>query len=285
MPENPFTPQTAPRDINALMQVTPFQLRIITQNLGGLTTDADKMAWHNMSTQQARAAHVLKLLSDWDKANPGAAGAAAAAVAMNGAAQPAQPTVNQPPQVAVQQVMPVPPTVASNGVVPSGFGGGFAGGPAAVDPSAVAAVGAATSDAKPARAPRQPRTSTSGGEATSPADTGPEAKYEVINLLNRILEATNKNNETATTALTKIVAVVEAAADSRQGRVTALEAKYTEIQNQVGAMYSMQRITLVAFLTFMQEKMNASMSDILGAAISDSQSFDKLFAQATAGKA
>lgn len=278
MSEPALNPHTAPRDLAGLMKETPFKLRLLVQALGGLNNEKDKMAWYDLKTAEARGQYALQLVQAWDRANPGAAQPPPPA-ATNGAvapavAAPAPMTMQTPGQAltgfatpGLQPMAPVP--AAMMGAPPA---------VAQVAPGAAAAVAGATSD-KPKR---QPRTSTSNGEAPAGGDVGLGA--EVVNLLNRVVQEIEKNGEMHKAALAKIVSVVEDAADGKNSRVTALEAKHNELQQSLGTLYQMQKITLMAFLTFMENSMGAGMVDILGAAITDSQSFDQLVAKAT-GKA
>ena len=264
MSESSMTPHTAPRTLEGLLKETPFKLRLLVGALGALTSEEDKMAWHNMSTPDARANYVLGLLQAWDKANPGAA-AQASVPQTNGASTfvPAQ----QPQQtVPVQMVQPmqVAPMVAT------------------VAPGALAAATAATTE-KPKRNPRTQNTDSS----TAAADLG----VNVIDLLTRVLNG-QASLEAKYEAFTKqVTGIIEDAANSKTSRVAAMENNFANVakalEGLIGGQQSMQQVqvwTLMCFLTFMQESMGASTVDILRAAISDSAQLQQLVNKAT-GKA
>jgi hypothetical protein len=279
MSESALNPHTAPRDIAALIKETPFKLRLLVQALGGLSNEQEKMAWHNMQTPEARAQHVLMLLQIWDKANPGAASPPPPAAHTNGATAPA---VAAPAPAAVSPAQALTgfaaPGLQPMAAIPAGMMGA-APQVAAVASGAAAAVAEAAGESK---SRRNPRTSTSNG-TPAPAPAGGDAALgaEVVGLLNRVVQTLEKNDELHKNALAKVVSVVEEASESKSSRVTELEKKYSELQGNLSSLYQMQKITLMAFLTFMEGSMGASMTDLLGAAISDSASFDQLVAKAT----
>ena len=263
MPTPALTPQNAPRDLEQLKLESPFQLRCLLLKLGCLTNEEEKMTWHNMQTPENRASHVLGILQAYDRAT-GTPGGATQTVT----APPGYNTAGGAQQVAPvmmpQQMAPQVPLVSQ---------------------AAVSAATAATAE-KPKRSPR---TSAASGTETpsAPADLG----AEVINLLNRVLDSNNKLEEKYDAFAKKIVGTIEEAASSKTSRVTALENKHAELAAQLTQVLAyqqsaqqMQTWTLMAFLTFMQESMGASIPALLGAAISDSAQFQQLLNKAT-GKA
>lgn len=292
MSESALTPHTAPRSIEGLLKETPFKLRLLAQALGGLTSEEQKMAWHQLNTNESRAEHILALLKGWDQANPGAA----RAPMTNGATphtapqQQAQPQQQQFPvpgtaqqYPAPQQQQQFPQQAPQQQFQPQGVQQMAPVGPAAVSPQAAAAAAAATE--KPSG--RKPRTTSANGAPPVDADVA----GQVVAMLQTILTGLGTDAERFQQLQANITGILEEASTAKLGRVTALEAKYGEVasslQHLSGAVQAQSQIqvwTLMAFLTFMQEQMGASMKDILGAAIQDSAMFQKLVDQAT-GKA
>ncbi len=298
MSESTLTPQTAPRDRNRLLTESPFQLRILVQKLGGLTTDEQKMGWHDMKTKESQVDYVLACLQRWDQANPGAAQAPppaqapAAPAPMANGAMAYQPPLTMPhPPAPVQQHQPpmqpapqyAPPGMVAHTPIP----GAMVAPPQVppVSPAAAQQVQQATTETK---SRRQPRTPTDAGAAQPPAaDVG----AEIVNLLTGLKASSDASIARYEQFQAHIASMLQEAVDSKNSRVTALESKYNEVHaalqqsNQyLQSISQVQTWTLMAFLTFMQENMGASMVDILGAAISDSATFQQLVNKAT-GKA
>lgn len=281
MSESALTPHTAPRDLDSLLRETPFKLRLLAQSLGGLTTEEQKMGWHQLQTNEARANHILSLLKQWDAANPGAARPAAGGAGSplapppttNGAHQPVAAPAPQAPSFAPSFQMPVtniqPQAVAAPGAPP------------AVSQQAAAGAQAAAGSEKRTRAPR-----TSGG-----AEAGAELGGQVLGLLNTILGGLKADADQRQEFQRNLTALLETAASDKTSRVTALESKYGEMHETLkhlsAAMQSQSNLqlwTLMAFLTFMENSMGVGMVEILRAAINDSAMFQKLVDQAM-GKA
>jgi hypothetical protein len=158
-------------------------------------------------------------------------------------------------------------------------------GPPQVSQQAQAAAAAATVD-KPATR-RQPRTT----NGTAPAAGDADVAGQVVTMLQTILGGLGQDAERFQKLEARVIGILEEAASTKTSRVTALEAKYNEVasslQHLSGAVQSQSQVqlwTLMAFLTFMQEQMGVSTTDILGAAIQDSAMFQKLVDKAM-GKA
>jgi len=99
---------TAPRDIEGLKAIAPFQLRLLATKLGAFATPEKQQAWHQLGNKEAQADYVLKLLKDHDAAN-GANG-----VGTNGAAH--MPQLAAPS--AVPAVNPVATALATAAAAP-----------------------------------------------------------------------------------------------------------------------------------------------------------------------
>jgi hypothetical protein len=242
MSESKITPHIAPRNIEGLLKMTPFRLRLLGEDCGGLKDDASKMAWHNLKTPEARADYVLKLLKEWDAGNPGAAA----------------PTNGAVPSSIAQSTQPVSASSRAPQV-------------AQVSQQAAQAAAAAAAADKPRRSPRTSAQETQ--DATSaPADLG----AEVIKLLHQVLKETEAGTESYRTVEKKLLETNSQSAAVIKG-LEALNAQVQQVQQ-------VQLWTLMAFLTFMQDNVGASTTEILGAAISDSAQFQQLVRQATTGK-
>jgi hypothetical protein len=294
MSESTMTPQTAPRDRNRLLTESPFQLRILVQKLGGLSTDEQKMSWHDMKSKEAQIDYVLKLLLQWDQANPGAAQAPppAGPVPTSNGAMPYQPPpmMQAPPQQMVpqqpQQSMQPAPHYAPPGVMPHApIPGAMMQAPPQVpqvNPAAAQQVQQATTETTKAR--RQPRTPSDAQAPQPTADIG----VEIVGLLTTLKASADAQVARYDQFQSYLTSLLQEASDSKNSRVTALEAKYADVHatlqqtNQyLQSISQVQTWTLLAFLTFMQENMGASMTDLLGAAISDSATFQQLVNKAT----
>lgn len=269
MSESTLTPQTAPRSKDALLKESPFKLRILVQDLGGLATDDLKMAWHDLKTPEARAEYVLAMLTEWDKSRGGAPPATAPHT--NGlmpGAQAAPAQVQAPMQ---QQPLYMPP-----GTLPGPS-------PQVAQVSPVAAAQATQATAEKSK--RQPRT---GGEGQASADLG----ADVLGMLAGIKTALETQNGGLSAFQQHIAGLLTEAISDKTSRVTLLEGKHGEltaaIQHLTGlaqGMANMQVWTIMLVLMFMQEHTGSGMVDVLRAAIDDSATFQKLVNQATSGKA
>lgn len=314
MSESNLTPHTAPRTLEQLMAETPFKLRLLLTDLGGLKTEEQKMAWHQLNNAEARANHVLALLKAWDQANPGAATPPAAPPPQaNGVHQPVPqqppPQAFQPPPQAFQPPMgqpafqQPPPQQAPQGFPQNGFvppQGGFVapqpiapvpaqvagapGGPPPVSPQAAAAATQATqAETGKGGSKRQPRTSGAAGDA--------ELGAQVLGMLQTILQGLGTEAESRQAWQKQLTEMLEEAATGKASRVTALEQKYAELTQVLAsvsqALQNQQQLqiwTLMAFLTLAEQQTGGSVVQILGQAISDSPMFSKFVDQAT-GKA
>lgn len=280
MSESALTPHTAPRTLDGLLKETPFKLRLLVGALGGLATEEQKMAWHGLQTNDARAKHALDLLQRWDAANPGAA----APPAVNGAAAhapPPQTMPQQPPQQGfvapqTQFQMPAPMQPVAPGAVAPGA-------PPPVAPQAAAQAQAAAGEGKTSK--RQPRTG--GTSDAGSADVG----AQVVTMLQTILGGLQAEAQQRNEFQARLIAMLEEAASSKTSRVTALEGKYGEVlatlqhlSSSVQSMSNLQLWMMMAFLTLAEQQTGAGITDILGAAINDSAMFQKLVDKAL-GKA
>lgn len=312
MSESNLTPHTAPRSVEGLMAETPFKLRLLLTDLGGLQSEEQKMGWHQLSTPDARANHVLAVLRAWDQVNPGAA-QPPPQQQMNGTHMP--PPQQMPPQ---QQMQPPPqqqffnaPAGAPNGYpasaqqapqgfqmpqqtfvapqpvmpVPAAAMMGAPGAPPPVSPQAAQAA-ATAAQGENGKTTRKRTPSTNGADAG-----GAELGAQVLTALQTILQGLGAESEQRNGWQKQITDMLEEAASSKASRVTALEAKYGEVaqglHNLAEAMKTQQQLqiwTLMAFLTLAEQQSGASTVQILGAAISDSAMFQKFVNQAT-GKA
>jgi hypothetical protein len=263
-----LSPVTAPRDKAGLMKESPFKLRILVQQLGGLSDDAQKMAWHGMQTPEQRADYVLTLLQAWDAANPGASKGGPPAPAHANGATPHQPAVYQPPPVGGPAIAPGP-TQHQPVTAPQ---------VAHVSPQAAQqAQAATTTDPKPKRNPR-----TSSDAAA--ADVGADA----ISLLTSIKAAIDKQNEGLEGFQKGVMGILEEATAAKTSRVTAVENKYDELASSLRqlnlylqSISNVQLWNVMMMLTFMQEQMGLPMVQVLKVAIEDSATFQKLVDQAT----
>lgn len=229
--------QSAPREQAALAKLGHFQLRKLADALGKLQSEEEKMAFHGLTTPEAKASEVAKYLEEWDRTHGG------------------------PPAVAT----PVTP-VAPEAVV------------ATVPAAAIAAATAATNGTA-ARSRRSPRTSAEAAPAAAP-EVETAGTAGIGHVLAALTEVTNKLGglqSDIVTAHKKTLTVVEDAAEANTLRLQELEKRVLEIGR-------LQQWTLTAFLTFMQESMNASMLDILGAAVTDAENLPGLIKQATGKK-
>ena len=60
-------PSSAPRDPAAYENVSPFQIRILVQKLGGFDSSEKTQAWHQLGgNKQAQIDYALSLLKQWD---------------------------------------------------------------------------------------------------------------------------------------------------------------------------------------------------------------------------
>jgi hypothetical protein len=68
MPNQPaLEPSTAPRDPAAYENISPFQIRILVQKLGGFETTEKTAAWHQLGgNKSAQVEYALQLLKAWD---------------------------------------------------------------------------------------------------------------------------------------------------------------------------------------------------------------------------
>jgi phage FluMu protein gp41 len=154
MADSVVTPQSAPRDLDALAALTPFVQRMLMQKLGAMATPEENKAWLEMTgndepKRRVRAQRVLQALQKFDAEN---------GVVPNATA-PAMVQTQQPVGAAPGS----PPAVSSEGL-------------------AAAAAGATGTKMQTARTPRTPAAPASA-ETKAPGDLG----VEVINLLTRLL--------------------------------------------------------------------------------------------------
>lgn len=57
----------APRTYEGLRELTPFRLRLLLTDVGGLKTEEQKRIWHAISTPEERTNHVLRALLEFDR--------------------------------------------------------------------------------------------------------------------------------------------------------------------------------------------------------------------------
>ncbi len=277
MSESALTPHTAPRSLEGLLKETPFKLRLLVGALKGLESEQQKMAWHGLQTNEARAQHALTLLQQWDAANPGAAQPAAQT---NGVHTPPQAPPQAPPPTTSFQA---PQTSFTAPMQPVAPGMVAPGAPAAVAPQAAAQAQAAAGENK-TTSKRQPRT---GGAEAGGADLG----AQVVSMLQTILNGLAAEAQQRIEFQKTVTSILEEASTGKTSRVEALEAKNIEITESLrhisGALQSQSQLqiwTLMAFLTLAEQQTGASTTEILGAAIQDSAMFQQLVDKAL-GKA
>ena len=244
--QSSLTPATAPRDLTALTSEGMFKLRMLLTKLGKLSTEDEMMSWHSLKTNEARAAHVLEHLKEWDKANTSPTSAT-----LTPTRQPATSA-----SAAVQQMLPM------NGVPTAGAG------PAAVDPSALAAAAAATSDKPKTR--RAPVTAQTHPPDTDPAQVGSMLVENITKLL-----------DTAGTTSRDIGKIGSAVVGSYEK----LEIKISDLSNQLTRVEQLLGIFFAMELSARQETAGASLMEILQAATADRANLDHLMQQASSGKA
>ncbi len=243
------TPQSAPRDTEGLMKLGIFQLRLLLEGMGALSTDGEKMAFAKVSAPD-KVAIAQERLAAWDKANGGGGGATNGAAHTNGAAPP-------PPMQ-----MPAPPGMTSPEVQQ-------------VDPSQVA--DAAKAAAPAATSKRSPRTSESKSES---ADLG----AEVVNLLNRITQQNDEANSTLAAGMKELSASVAVVAKANQGHADNYKAIYIALQsmNQAIAQTALQsKLAMALVLPLAEQVLGASRDDILRLTLGDVDSIGTFIQQAT----
>jgi hypothetical protein len=259
------------------MKEAPFKLRCLVQDLGGLSDDDQKMAWHDMKTE-ARADYVLALLQHWDRANPGAAQVPTAAAAPAPAPQRAPAPAPQANGAMQPQPFPgpgmatasfPPPMMAPHTMAPL-----TAPQVAPVSPAAIQQAQQATAE-KPKRQPK-----TASAEAQSSVDIG----IDVLNALNSLTAAVQAQTNAYELFQKNLGAMLTEAATTKASRVEALETQFANMRPYFQSITDLQTWTLMAFLTFMQESMNSSPIELLRTAINDSAMFQKLVERATSGK-
>ena len=159
------------------------------------------------------------------------------------------------PSNGVQQVAPpqLAPTVAN------------------VSSDNIAAAAAATAAEKPKRSPR---TSAAAPAAEAPADLG----ANVVELLSKLADASGQQQDAMIAGFKKMEAILVEASSAKSSR---LEAAVATLAKQVESTNQLVQWTLMAVLTMAQETTGASLVDVLGAAIRDSNELNALAAKAT----
>lgn len=279
--ESSLTPQTAPRTVDGLLRETAFKLRLLVGTLEGLKTEEQKMAWHALTTPEARAQYVLKLLTEWDAARGGAPAPQQQVPHTNGAVQhqqaPAGPVGPAPGGFpATQFQMPTPMQPVAPGAVAPGAP------PNVGQQAASQAQAAAGGDSG-----KRTRTPKTGGGGADAADVG----AQVLSMLQDIHRGLAAEAQQRLDFQKQLISMLEEAGGSKASRVTALESKYAEVaaslQHLSGATQSQANVqlwTLMAFLTLASEQTGGSVVQVLGTAIQDSAMFQKFVDQAM-GKA
>lgn len=67
MAEPALEVSTAPRNLDELLKVQPFKLRLLATSLGVFKTPEQTAAWHQLQGKPQQAEYILSLLKDWDK--------------------------------------------------------------------------------------------------------------------------------------------------------------------------------------------------------------------------
>lgn len=295
-----ISPQTAPRSIEELSKIGIFQLRLLIDKLGGLSTAEQKQAFAGLKAEE-KVNLAAQLLAAWDKQNGGApqqiapphmngtSGGAAFAPAMS-AAPPAMAPMGAPPMMQQQPLQMGQPMGA-----PPAFGG-FPQQPMApqgmpqmappqmqqVDPAAVAAAQAAATP--PATTGRKPRTAKTDNDA---GDLGPQ----VLTALSHIAQLAQGNTEAIIGMKQFVEVMVEETKKNASIRddIKQLAASYQGMYNVLAAwdarINMLQQSTNLAIalsLIIGETALGASKQDIIQAALGDMASVAALLA--TPGK-
>lgn len=299
-----ITPQTAPRDPEGLKKAGIFQLRTLTERLGGLNSEEQRMAYARLNIDQ-KVDLALQLLQQFDRANPGAAqmqappphvngqtnGAPAMApppmmastsMPFNGApvaqlpnGQPMQPAFGGFPQAQQQQYARQPPMMSQQ---PLPMGPPQV---SMVDPGALAAAQAAASATTTATG-RQPR-----NKATTKED-GPDLGEKVLNALTSLAQMVQANTEAAAGAIKEVTgAIDELRKDSPKEQLKGLHESYRGVYQVLsqwdGRITQLQNSTNLAIalsLMLGEQVMGAPRDQILQAAAADMGSISALISGA-----
>lgn len=244
-----ITPQSAPRDPQALMKMGIFQLRLLIEKLGGLGNEQEKVAFAKMNTDE-KVNLALQLLAHFDKTNGGA---------------PAHTNGVTPGTM----VLPAPTQVMQ---VPA----------MEVNPAALAAAAAATAP-QPVR--RSPVTSAGPAAAPPAADLG----GEVLNALSRIISQNEETNTMIAGAMKELLGEVKAVATSNQGLNETYKAVFGALQSVDKSLQSVQlqsKLSMALVLPLAEQVLGASREDVLGATLGDVDSIQAMLTQMlTPGKA
>lgn len=319
MSQSTLTPHTAPRDPATLAQLTPYLLRKLAGDIGAFTTNAQQMAWHEMSAGQ-RANEVMRLLQAWDQQNPGAyqGGAAPQQQAAPSHAPPPQappmqqtaipftpqipPQQSAPPQHQMppqQQYAPPPPVAQQMAPAPPGMNGmpmgmpgmppGFAvpgipmgaipGAPPMVHPGAAGAVQQA------AAAPTTGKGSRGGKGSREPVTNGvpsdsPDLGAAVLARLDQVIA----QQAAALTAGQAAGQAATAQVTDLQAAVKTLSDRLQIVEQNVGGLVQYGVWTVLMNANLVANKDGCSLVEALGEVIQNSGMFQQLVHQAVSGK-
>lgn len=253
-----LTPQTAPRTLEGLAEIKPSDMRQLTENyLKGIRTDAEKLAWFDLRTPEAKAQYMLTLLQRWDAENggpPAQAPTGVRAPVTNGVHQPAvaasvpdTQTVQVPPQAQM------PPSVAT------------------VAPTALAAAQAAvgtTVDTK-SKGSRSPRTTSS--------EAPPDLAANVLNLLTRVLETLSQVDTKIEALKAHVDTRLEEASSAKSSRLEkAIDESNSTVASLLKSISYMQQYALMSLLQDKAIKDKNSVAETLRVLIMECDDFQGL---------
>lgn len=240
-----LTPQTAPRDVDGLMKIGIFQLRLLIESMGALETAQEKTAFAKMDTP-SKIALTQQLLAAWDKNN-----VQNGTVVMNGAA-PAPMAMPAPQGLPVTQVDPAQVAAAAQAVVP----------PA------------------PAAQRRQPRTTEAAAPA-APSDLG----SEVLNALNRLIQQNDETNSTLASGFKELAGGIAEVAKANHQHAENYKAVYGALQSMnanLGNILMQSKLAMALVLPLAESTLGASREDILQVTLGDVDSISAFIQQASA---
>lgn len=244
------TPMSAPRDPQGLMKIGIFQLRILIEACGGLTSNEEKMAFAKMSVEE-KVNLAMQLLAQWDRANPGGG-----AMPMNGAAGHAAP--------APMQMMPAPQGMPMT----------------QVDPAAVAAAAAAAAPQAPPPTTRKPRNAATQTQQDSPA---PDLGVDVLNLLNRIVTQNDESAAMVASGIKEMLGQISTANATNAENTSNYKAVYGALTAMNGTLANVQfqtKLAMALVLPLAEQVLGASREQILQAALGDVDTVGQILAQA-----
>jgi hypothetical protein len=236
------TPQSAPRDAEGLMKLGIFQLRLLIEGMGALSTEQEKMAFAKMQTPE-KVQLAQQLLANWDKQN-GANGT-------NGVAAPAMPA----PMMMPPQGMPV----------------------VQVDPASVAAAAQA---AMPAPPPAKRAPVTSDTRAAAAPDLGVDI-VNLLNRLSAQQDEMNSTLAAGIKELTGSVNEVAKANHTHAENYKAVYGALQNMNGAISLVALQSKLAMALVLPLAEQVLGASREDILRMTLGDIDSIQAFIQQAT----